>query len=103
MSPPRKRDGPRGGGPKAQQSAHDSTNNTAPTPAPQRPDGDVDEHEFHEQASKELADVVTYLDILAMQLGIDLGQAVVDKFNEVSRRVGSTVRIEADHWHHVHT
>src|SRR3990172_5875389 len=49
--------------------------------------GDVDEATFKIEARKELADVVTYLDILAMQLGIDLGQATMDKFNEVSDRV----------------
>jgi NTP pyrophosphatase (non-canonical NTP hydrolase) len=63
--------------------------------------GDIDFPHFVEQARKELADVVTYLDILAMQLGIDLGQATMDKFNEVSERVGSTVRLEADDWHRI--
>jgi hypothetical protein len=51
--------------------------------------------------AKEFADVVTYLDILSMQVGVDLGQATIDKFNEVSERVGSTVRLAADDWHHV--
>lgn len=37
----------------------------------------------------ELADVAIYLDILAGRLGIDLGAAVVEKFNIVSERVGS--------------
>lgn len=55
--------------------------------------GDIDEHEFMRQAHKELADVVVYLDILAFQLGIDLGEAVRDKFNEVSVRVGCEVRL----------
>lgn len=40
----------------------------------------------------ELADAVTYIDLLADRLGIDLGAALVDKFNIVSERVGSTVR-----------
>jgi len=44
----------------------------------------------------ELADVVTYLDILALQLGIDLGEAVTTKFNRVSNRVGAPVFIVAD-------
>lgn len=43
--------------------------------------------------AREFADVVTYLDILAMQFGIDLGEAVRTKFNEVSVRVGSAVRL----------
>lgn len=63
--------------------------------------GDVDAATFKLEAAKELADVVTYLDILAMQLDIDLGEATMDKFNEVSRRVGSTVRLDAEDWHHV--
>lgn len=52
-----------------------------------------------EMLGKELADVVIYLDILAFRLGIDLGQAVMDKFNEVSERVGSTIWIDAYDWH----
>ena len=62
--------------------------------------GDLTAEEFKAQAASELADVVTYLDILAFQLGIDLGRATMDKFNEVSMRVGSTVRLAADDWHH---
>ena len=31
--------------------------------------------------------------------GVNLGLAVMDKFNEVSERVGSSVRIAADDWH----
>jgi NTP pyrophosphatase (non-canonical NTP hydrolase) len=46
------------------------------------------------ELGEELADVATYLDILAMRYGVDLGQAVVDKFNEVSRRVDAGVFIE---------
>jgi len=61
--------------------------------------GDITAAEFKEEAKKELADVVVYLDILAFQLGIDLGQAVMDKFNEVSVRVGSRIRIDEVDWH----
>jgi NTP pyrophosphatase (non-canonical NTP hydrolase) len=50
--------------------------------------GDIDEDEFLSEACDELADVVTYIDILAKQLDIDLGLAVANKFNEVSHRVG---------------
>lgn len=57
--------------------------------------GDIDFTEFTIAAQRELADVVTYLDILAFQLGIDLGEATIRKFNEVSIRVGSPVRINA--------
>lgn len=37
--------------------------------------------------AKECADILIYLDIIAYQLRIDLGQAVVEKYNEVSLRV----------------
>lgn len=39
----------------------------------------------------ELADVAIYLDLLALRAGIDLSQAIVRKFNAVSRRVHSHV------------
>ena len=55
--------------------------------------GDIDYPTFVNAAKRELADVVTYLDILAAQLGIDLGEATMQKFNEVSVRVGSNVRL----------
>lgn len=63
--------------------------------------GDIEEAEFKERAAKELADVVTYLDILAFQVGINLGQAVVNKFNEVSARIGSPVIMNGNgtDWH----
>jgi NTP pyrophosphatase (non-canonical NTP hydrolase) len=35
----------------------------------------------------ELADTIIYADLLAARLGIDLGEAVRNKFNEVSRRM----------------
>jgi NTP pyrophosphatase (non-canonical NTP hydrolase) len=46
------------------------------------------------QIADELADVFTYLDLLAEVLGVDLGAAAVSKFNEVSRRVGFPDRID---------
>ncbi len=39
--------------------------------------------------AKELADLIIYTDLLAARLGIDLGQAVTQKFNEVSQKRGS--------------
>lgn len=42
---------------------------------------------------KELADTVIYADLLAASLGIDLGAAIRDKFNEVSKRMHSDVRL----------
>lgn len=71
--------------------------------------GDMTFDEFEVVAAKELADVQTYLDILALRCldqvsvagvyaahptGIDLGQATIDKFNEVSRRVGADVWLQ---------
>ena len=43
----------------------------------------------------ELADTLIYLDILAFRAGIDLGQAVVAKWNRTSERVGYEGRISA--------
>jgi NTP pyrophosphatase (non-canonical NTP hydrolase) len=40
---------------------------------------------------KELADMITYADLLAHHLGIDLGEAVRSKFNEVSARKGAPI------------
>lgn len=47
----------------------------------------------NKQIADELADVLTYLDLLAASLGVDLGHATVEKFNEVSERVGFPDRI----------
>lgn len=41
--------------------------------------------------AKEFADVIVYLDILAMRAGVNLGNATVKKFNEVSKRVGCEI------------
>jgi len=43
-----------------------------------------DEGEWSELLAEELADVIIYADLLATKMNIDLGQAVVKKFNEVS-------------------
>lgn len=48
------------------------------------------------QIADEIADVLTYLDLLAEALGVDLGAAAVEKFNEVSARVGFPDRIQTD-------
>lgn len=64
--------------------------------------GDLSLDEARPLLAKEYADVATYLDILAMRTGVDLGKAVKEKFNEVSDRVGSTVKIiNGDDWAHV--
>ena len=58
--------------------------------------GDFTLDEVREDIGNELADVATYLDILANQCGINLGNAVVNKFNVVSERVGSDIYILGD-------
>jgi len=62
--------------------------------------GDMSLDEARPELAKEFADIVTYLDILSMRAGVDLGKATTDKFNEVSQRVGSDVYIGSDgDWH----
>lgn len=72
--------------------------------------GDISFQEYELLAAKELADVQTYLDILAARAldyishgvttahpdGIDLGAAVTEKFNEISIRAKSDVRLSPD-------
>lgn len=53
--------------------------------------GDITFEEAKNSIEDELADIQTYLDLLALRLNIDLGVATVKKFNEVSVRVGSNV------------
>jgi len=60
----------------------------------------IERGDFHldlsrEALADELADVLIYLDLLAFQAGVDLGAAVVSKFNKTSVKVGSPVRISA--------
>ena len=49
-----------------------------------------------EDLAKELADILAYLDLTAAYFGIDLEAAYIAKFNEVSERVGSIIRIDPD-------
>ena len=65
--------------------------------------GDLTLEEARPMLAEEFADIVTYLDITAMQAGVDLGKATQEKFNKVSKRVGSSVRLDADDWHYVET
>lgn len=64
--------------------------------------GDLTLEEARPALAKEFADVVIYLDLLAKQAGINLGSATIDKFNEVSDRVDSTIRIDSNgsDWHY---
>lgn len=63
--------------------------------------GDYELDDVREQLADELADVVTYLDLLAHRCGIDLGKATERKWNKVSERVGCNIRISGadDDWH----
>lgn len=60
--------------------------------------GDLDDSDSNTftkfMIADELADIVTYLDILAFRLQIDLGEAVREKFNVVSQRVDSPITLE---------
>lgn len=73
--------------------------------------GDITAEEFKKAAENELADVQTYLDLLAMRCldipgvphptGVNLGEATIEKWNAISKRVGCSVRIAADGWHRI--
>lgn len=58
--------------------------------------GDMPFKDVELDVGNELADVQTYLDLLAARLDIDLGRVTIEKFNAISRRVGSAVRIRED-------
>lgn len=55
--------------------------------------GDFSEGNVREKLSLEIADVFLYLDLLAQAARINLPLAIIRKFNIVSHRVGSDVRI----------
>lgn len=52
---------------------------------------DKGESELRQDFADELADTFIYLDLLAQSEGIDLSQAVVDKFNRTSAKIGSSI------------
>ena len=58
--------------------------------------GDFTLEEARPALAKELADVLTYLDLLAWAAGVDLARATREKFDEVSARIGYPTRLE-DH------
>ena len=58
--------------------------------------GDMTLEEARESLSHEIADVAIYLDILAYRCGVDLGGAIIRKFNIVSLRVGANVMLRDD-------
>lgn len=55
--------------------------------------GDFALEEVLPHLADELADVAVYLDILAAQLGVDLGAAIVSKWNRTSEKVGVPIHI----------
>ena len=65
--------------------------------------GDMTMDEARPLLADELADVVIYLDILAHQLGVDLGNAVMEKWNRTSDKVGAPLYIDAEDWHYKKT
>jgi len=62
--------------------------------------GDFTLEDVKSKIADEIADVVIYIDILADKLGIDLGEAVMKKWNETSKRVGVPLYIDAEDWHY---
>jgi NTP pyrophosphatase (non-canonical NTP hydrolase) len=59
--------------------------------------GDITLEESMPSIEKEYADSMIYLDLWAARNGVNLARAVVDKFNEVSRRVKSDVMLQQYH------
>jgi len=62
--------------------------------------GDMTFEEALPALTDELADVIIYMDILAMQLGVDLGEAIMEKWNKTSKKVGVPLYIDAEDWHY---
>jgi len=58
--------------------------------------GDFLIESISEDIANELADIQTYLDLLANHLNVDLGEATASKFNKVSKRIGADVFIKYD-------
>lgn len=58
-----------------------------------RNEGDPSMDELRKMAAAELADVVIYADLLADFLGVNLGEAIKEKFNKTSARYGFPERI----------
>jgi NTP pyrophosphatase (non-canonical NTP hydrolase) len=62
--------------------------------------GDVTLEEARADIGREIADVLTYLDILAFRAGLNLGTVTIDKWNEVSERVGVDIRLSTNTIYH---
>lgn len=61
--------------------------------------GDFPLADVRRKLADELADVQCYLDILACEAGINLGEATMEKWNEISEREGCKLYIDAEDWH----
>lgn len=61
--------------------------------------GDISGPEAKKMLADELADVVIYIDILAFRLGTNLGAAVMEKWNETSKRVDCKLYVDAEGLH----
>jgi NTP pyrophosphatase (non-canonical NTP hydrolase) len=59
--------------------------------------GDCTMDDARKNIANELADVQTYLDLLASACGIDLEKAVCDKWDAVAKKVHSPIRIGPYH------
>lgn len=58
-----------------------------------RGNGTVTQDELRVQLAKEIADTAIYLDLLASAAGVNLGDAIIAKFNEVSERNSFAIRL----------
>jgi len=58
--------------------------------------GDFPIESISSDIANEIADIQTYLDLLANHLNVDLGEATASKFNLVSKRIGADVFIKYD-------
>lgn len=56
-------------------------------------EGDAKYSTLKARLAKEIADVVLYSDLLSAKLDIDLGAVVREKFNEVSVKRGSAIKL----------
>lgn len=56
--------------------------------------GDFSLLEGKEKLADEAADIVCYLDLLCQCADIDLSMAITNKFNKVSERIGSELKIQ---------
>ncbi|UMO76030.1 MazG nucleotide pyrophosphohydrolase [Planktothrix phage Pra-JY27] len=61
--------------------------------------GDLTLAEARDDLGRELADILTYLDILAFRAGVSLSDETIAKFNAVSARVGSPIRLGETDWY----